>query len=255
MAYQFPYRLTIQKKRKHEDIVDNDCQSTPAKEGAFSDCGQGTQIDNSGSYDPNNESKRCKNKVAATVRKFTASQSFTVTKPTTQNVTGLDCNNSAAVDELTEKIDKILKIISTKQVSGSDKPEVSKFVNDLPANDSTNLQDFLAVNSDFEITESGGLKILTCKLCSECLSAPSCSRKKNKAERLPTSSPKGSLCDGLCLEDEEYTSYVSGKNVKWHHFKKTLLDHISGKTSKTHRDAVQHHQFQKPLRKREIVLY
>ncbi len=52
----------------------------------------------------------------------------------------------------------------------------------------------------------------------------------------------------------DYISYTSGKNTKWYRFKKTLVDHITGKTSKTHRDAVRHHHLQKPPRKREALV-
>ena len=113
--------------------------------------------------------------------------------------------------------------------------------------DAANLEDFISANIDLSISEKDGLKFLTCNICAAYLSTPSCVREKTQGERLPTGSTNGSLCHGLYLKDADYISYTSGKNMKWYRFKKTLVDHIAGKMSKTHRDAVQHHHLQKPL--------
>ena len=112
-------------------------------------------------------------------------------------------------------------------ISASNEPQVVKRINDLPGNDSTNLQDFLAENSDFSIIENGGLKILTYKLCSAYLSNPSCNWKKNEAENLK----KDLSCKGPHLEEEEYTSYVSGKKMQ--NGIASRRPDFSGKTSKT----------------------
>lgn len=162
--------------------------------------------------------------------------------------------SASKIEELAKNIDKILKIVSTKPSTNDANVSDVPVRNKAPGIDAANLQDFVSANTDFSITEKDGLKILKCKMCAEYLDTSSCSREKSQGDRLPTGSTKGSLCHGLCLEDADYNSYISGKNMKWYRFKKTLVDHMTGKTSKTHLDAVRHHHLQEPLRKREILV-
>ena len=173
-------------------------------------------------------------------------------KPKVKAVANHDGVDGDRIDELAKSVDKILKIVSSTKPDSDDVTlPIATLVS---GGDATNLQDFISVNRDFTLMEKDGLKYLTCNICAAYLSTPSCAREKSQGKRLPTSSTKGSLCHGLYLEDVDYISYTSGKNTKWYRFKKTLVDHITGRTSKTHRDAVRHHHLQKPLRKREALV-
>ena len=149
---------------------------------------------------------------------------------------------------MAKSIDKILKTVSTKPCTDDDLDGATlPTATVVSGGDAANLEDFISANLDLSISEKDGLKFFTCNICAAYLSTPSCVREKTHGERLPTGSTNGSLCHGLYLKDANYISYTSGKNTKWYRFKKTLVDHIAGKMSKTHRDAVQHHHLQKPL--------
>ena len=91
-----------------------------------------------------------------------------------------DRSTGAKIDELAQKIDTMLKLISPSQKSTvlSQRKLVLSDTDSLPGNSATNLIEFVSTVTNYILTNRDGRRVLSCKVCSEYLNAPKNQRSK-----------------------------------------------------------------------------
>ena len=148
------------------------------------------------------------------------------TQPKTQSALEtffVDAQNSMpsqepTAKELSDKLDKVLNILSTSastlEEKGSSKNEVS--TEGIPDNSASNITEFLAMNKDIELIGDSEEKTLRCKICFIYLNSKSALQRSSS---LPSSV---CLFTGLLLRYDAYQNFILGHNNVRYHIKKRL---------------------------------